>query len=85
MPHCNACNNDFKDISELRKHQWAAHKTFYKNNTKKRMANKAAKTLPSVKMNGNLSAQDLLERLKIQRDFMNDIVDMVEGMMSKDE
>ena len=72
--HCRQCEDkpSFGSLGELRKHQWAVHKQ-YKNIGKNRM--------PTVKLNGHVSAQDLLEKLKAQRDFITDAIDLVEGLM----
>lgn len=72
--HCNICKDkpEFQNVSELRSHQWSTHRDLYKN---------VGRALNAAKKNGHVTAEDLLERLKQQRDFMNDIVDLVEGML----
>lgn len=78
---CKLCGNDteFASISDLRKHQWESHRDLYKNVSGRHL--NAAKIAKKAKTNGHVTAEDLLERLKQQRDFMNDIVDLVEGML----
>ena len=91
--HCKLCNGkEFKTTSDLRKHQWSEHRDLYKNigggkGWSKEQHAKFKNTLALKKAlqvgNGNLSGQDLLERLKEQQRFINDAVALVEGLLEK--
>lgn len=85
--HCKKCGNKaFASMSELRKHQWKAHREFYAKMTEKRVANKRTAEV-SVRqvidtMKPEMTARELLSKLVNQRDFMRDVVSMVEGIIS---
>ena len=112
---CKKCNSTFKTLSELRAHQWAAHREMYANAIKasrsKKYALRAKKalaikknlakaeenlTLAEAKLNGpavliahssldgkidsRMTVLELLAKLSKQRDFLKDVVDLIEGV-----
>lgn len=90
LAHCKRCGNKaFPGLSELRKHQWKAHRDFYAKMTEKRVANKQLVTVRDVidakaiiDAKPEMTARQLLAKLVSQRDFMRDVVSMVEGIIS---
>lgn len=90
MVHCKKCDQVryFKTISELRKHQWRKHKELYTRMGEVREAKKQKKELvPIVHVlqptnpNGEMTVSTLLGKLKEQRDFMVNVVSMIENMV----
>lgn len=85
--HCKVCDGkSFPNVSSLRKHQWAEHREIYAKVTASAMNQKnrqRQRQRTTVQRNGNITTDQLLDRLKAQRDFMKDIVDMVERMLEK--
>lgn len=80
--HCKKCNGKaFPTISALRKHQWKEHiETFATLMEASKTANNHKKAKEAIV---KITAEQLLERLKIQKQFMIDIVDMIEGIINK--
>lgn len=85
--HCKKCNNKpFESLSDLRVHQWKEHKEFYsRSGNKKAKAwteeqRKKYKATMKARKNGHISVEQLLERLRKQRSFMDDVVSLVESI-----
>lgn len=70
MPiHCHqpGCKATFDKLTDLRKHQWKAHPKLYKNSGKKKV--------------NNLSAQDMIEVIKAERDILNNLIEKLEEVL----
>ena len=112
--NCKKCNSTFKTLSELRSHQWAAHREMYANaikasrspanrtKIKKSWIARKAKAeaeknlaLTETKLNdpvliahssldgridSRMTVLELLAKLSKQRDFLKDVVDLIEGV-----
>lgn len=96
--YCRKCGILFNSLSEMRKHAWAEHRDMYKYRKRSpetiakykatRAANKIMKTQAiMVQSNGSpkpeLTAFELLQKLKVQRNFMVDVVNLIEGMLNQ--
>jgi hypothetical protein len=77
--HCKQCGNKpFNSISLLRKHQWAAHpKSYAAVGYSHKNGQELVKT---VKV--QMTASELLDKLKEQQRFMNDVVNLIERMIN---
>lgn len=95
--HCKKCGGRaFKDISSLRKHQWADHRESFKNlivaaHKVDRKAvyrqHKPLVKLEPVAPNGKrpLLASELLAQLQSQQRFIGDVVSLISGLISQHE
>ena len=78
MTTCKKCDIRFRKTSSLRKHQWKEHREYYANTGHRgKDIVKVDDTVPP------LLASGLLEALKKQKIFINDVVSLVEAMINK--
>lgn len=81
--HCKKCNGKaFKTVSDLRKHQWKDHPDSFAKLREKLTGNGNLNKVARKEI-ARITAEELLSRLKVRRDFMNDIVALVEGIMNE--
>lgn len=96
MTHCKKCGGRaFKDISSLRRHQWADHPEQFNHLRQAATRAKAAATrrgkalvkLEPAVPNGKppMLASDLLTQLQSQHRFLSDVVSLISGIISQHE
>jgi hypothetical protein len=92
--NCKKCGKTFPSFSPLRKHQWAFHREIFNNLRKPETIKKRIASLREAKLaklngsgpqvaKGELSALELLDKLKEQQLFMNNVVSLISGILNR--
>lgn len=78
---CFKCNTLLSSIHELRRHQWTMHKESFKTLYTTTQSKELSVTQIPNSEPQQITIAELLDKLRDRRNFMVDVVDLVEGLV----